>query len=410
MGSVEAEAAGVTREAVAAPAPPTPRVGVWGVFGTGNFGNEATAAGLLARLQREGMRPVLLCERPADAAAVHGVPAVLLGVPVTGAPGGGRFSRLWRVAANRARLLARAVARVRSLDAVVLAGTGSFERLGSGVWGVPFEMWSLAVACRVLRRPLVVLDVGAERLPRPLARAFVRGVAGSAAYRSYRDDASRNAMVVNGVDAHRDVVATDLAFGLDVTPPSTRQEDGTVLVGVMDYRGRDDTQGQEPSEGYRRRVVATVDDLRRRGLAVTLMGGDDADLAFARSLGLGDQVPLVAARTPQELVDVTGAADVTVATRYHTVIMSLLARTPVVSIGYGEKHRAVLLQLGLDDTHRDVESFDPREVAGLVDDLRARRDDLVPRIDDGVRAARARLDAQWPDVARVLTARRGARA
>lgn len=410
MGSVEAEAAGVTREAQVAAPLPAPRIGVWGVFGTGNFGNEATAAGLLARLRRDGMDPVLLCERPTAAAAVHGAPALRLGAPVTRPHGDGRLSRLWHAAANRARLLAGAVARVRGLDAVVLAGTGSFERLGSGAWGVPYEMWSVAVACRVLRRPLVVLDVGAEHLPRALARAFVRSVARSAAYRSYRDDASRHAMVVNGVDAHGDVVATDLAFGLDVAPSRARHEDGTVLVGVMDYQGRDDTQGHGPSAEYRRRVVVTVDALRRRGLSVTLVGGDDVDLEFARSLDLGDQVPLVAARTPQELVDVAAAASVTVATRYHTVIMSLLARTPVVSIGYGEKHRAVLLQLGLDDTHRDVESFDPREVAALVDDLRARRDDLVPRIDEGVRAARARLDAQWPDVARLLTSRRGARA
>jgi polysaccharide pyruvyl transferase WcaK-like protein len=140
---------------------------------------------------------------------------------------------------------------------------------------------------------------------------------------------------------------------------------------------------------------------------VTLVGGDDVDLGFARSLeGLPPHVTVVEARTPEELVALTGRAVVTVATRYHSVIMSLLAGTPVVSIGYGEKHRAVLLQLGLEDTHRDVETFDPVEVVAMVEDQARRHDEIRARISSGVADARERLDAQWPAVEDVLLARR----
>ncbi|KZM79378.1 polysaccharide pyruvyl transferase family protein [Cellulosimicrobium sp. I38E] len=385
---------------------PTVRVGLWGVFGTGNFGNEATLSALLQRFAPAPLVPVVLCERPDEARARHGVEAVALG-PVVERSRAGRWGRLVGTARDRAGLLVGAVRTVRDLDAVVLAGTGCFERLGSGAWGVPYEIWALSLATRLRRRPFVVLDVGAETSPRATARAFVRSAARSARYRSFRDESSRSSMVAIGAAAPDDVVATDLAFGLDLRSAPPPAAERSLVLGVMAYRGRDDSQGADPEAAYRARVLRLVRLLDEAGWHVTLVGGDDVDLGFARSLeGLPPHVAVVEARTPEELVALTGRAVVTVATRYHSVIMSLLAGTPVVSIGYGEKHRAVLLQLGLEDTHRDVETFDPVEVVAMVEDQARRHDEIRARIASGVADARERLDAQWPAVEDVLLARR----
>jgi polysaccharide pyruvyl transferase WcaK-like protein len=102
-------------------------------------------------------------------------------------------------------------------------------------------------------------------------------------------------------------------------------------------------------------------------------------------------------------------ASVVLATRYHTLIMALLAGTPTVSIGYGEKHRAMLRELGLPETHVDIEAFDPAQVADQLTELADRQPELTARIDSAVAAAKVRLDRQWHDVASALAVRKDRR-
>jgi polysaccharide pyruvyl transferase WcaK-like protein len=384
-------------------------VGAWGVFGTGNFGNEATLRAFLDRLDGERYEAVILCERPDAATALHGRRARLLGSPAV-VVARGRLARTRGVIANRLALLRNAFRVVGELDAVALVGTGGLERYGAGAFGTPFDMWALALAGRALGRPVLLLDVGIEVLPSRFARLFARGVARGSRYRAYRDEQSRaNAAAMGMHGAAGDPVVTDLALGLPRPTPVAR--DGRlIVVGVMDYTGRAD-QGGEVATRYRERLAALVGALRRDGSRVRLVGGDEVDLRVAEEIaGRFDDPEVSVARggTPESLMAAMRAASAVVATRYHTVIMALLAGTPTLSIGYGEKHRAMLRQLGLPALHFDVESFDPEQVAAQTMRLAAQQPDLTPRITAAVDAASDRLDAQWPTVERVLSARAGA--
>ncbi|MGA0567145.1 polysaccharide pyruvyl transferase family protein [Rathayibacter sp. KR2-224] len=388
------------------------RLGIWGVFGRGNFGNEATLTAFLERLDADVYEPVLFCEDPAVASALHGIPATSLGRPVEGRARSG-LHRVLSAGLNRLHLLRGAISAARSVDVVVVAGTGGLERYGSGAFGTPFEIWALAKGSSLMRRPFVLLDIGVEVLPRRLARFFVRGAGSAASYRSYRDAVARSSMVVNGLHkAASDAVVTDLAFGLEPAR-SAAAEHPTVALGVMDYWGRDSSH--ETSEAVHKRYAAQLTALTRefqsRGYQVRLIGGDDGDLEFAHvlSAGLADGTPVVEARSPDELVAEMSSAHVVVASRYHTLIMALLAGTPSLSIGYADKHRAILDQLGLPGQHRDIESFDAHEVADAATALAAERTTWTERIDAAIDAARERLDQEWDQVARVLTPSRKAR-
>ncbi|MGN6205862.1 polysaccharide pyruvyl transferase family protein [Humibacter sp.] len=390
---------------------PRIRVGLWGVFGRGNFGNEATLAAFLERLNSDEYDPVLFCEDPAAASALHGIPALSLGRPVEGRARSGLHG-VASAGVNRLRLLRGALAAARSVDVVVVAGTGGLERYGSGAFGTPFEIWALGRGSRMARRPFVLLDIGVEVLPRKLARFFVRGAGKSADYRSYRDSTSRANMIVNGLhEAASDPVVTDLAFALR-PPRSAPAAVPTVALGVMDYWGRDSSHetSEAVHKGYTAQLITLTRAFQSRGYAVRLVGGDDGDLGFAHLLAasLTDGTPVVEARSPDELVTEMSAAHVVVASRYHTVIMGLLAGTPVVSIGYGDKHRAILDQLGLRYEHHDIESFDAHEVAEAAMRLASERSELTTGIDEAVDAARERLDAQWRDIEPVLLATRKA--
>jgi polysaccharide pyruvyl transferase WcaK-like protein len=379
---------------------PRIRVGIWGVFGRGNFGNEATLAAFLDRLDPERYEPVLFCEDPEVASALHGVPARSLGRPADAR--GSRLTRIVSTAANRLRLLRGSIDAARSVDVVVVAGTGGLERYGSGAFGTPFEIWALGRGSRIARRPFLLVDIGVETLPRRLARSFVRGAGRSADYRSYRDASSRASMVASGLrSAASDPVVTDLAFALRLERAPLAAEP-TVALGVMDYWGRESSHetGEEVHARYEARCVELVREFQSRGWRVRLIGGDDGDLEFAHRLAttLADDTPVIEARTPQELVTEMSAAHVVIASRYHTLIMALLAGTPAVSIGYADKHRSMLLQLGLPDEHRDIETFDAVDVAATAAALADRRPELTGQIDEAVAAARGRLDAQAPIV------------
>lgn len=387
------------------------RVGVWGLWGYGNYGNEATLAAFLTRLGDQEYRPILLTEAPKEAARLHQLSARNIGPAFVDA-GGGLVRRALRIAGNRIGYLRAAFALVAELDAIVVPGTGGLERYGSGAFGTPFEMWALGVASRLRRRPFVLLDIGVEHLPRRLARRFARGALRAATDCSFRDEPSReNALAMAGrVRGGR--VATDLAFGLEPRLAPNRDA-RRVLLGVMDYWGRDSrSDASAARESYLHRLSALVTLLGEHDRDVELVAGDAVDLRMARQLAEHTGTPLVIheASTPEALTELLSSAHVAVATRYHTLVLALLSGTPAVSIGYGEKHGALLRQLGLPEHHRDIEGFEPTEVAELVLRAAADFDRLSPRVLAGVAAARDRLRVQWPEVDRAMhDERNGAR-
>ncbi|GAB3392818.1 polysaccharide pyruvyl transferase family protein [Humibacter soli] len=384
------------------------RVGIWGVYGRGNYGNEAALSAFLEQLDRRTYSPVLLTEAPESASRLHGVPALRLGNAVSSS--GHSVWRMVTTMVNRLGYLAAAIRAAGRLDAIVIAGSGGLERYGAGSFGTPFEVWSLAIACQVRRKPFILLDIGVEYLPRRLARVFARHAVRAATYRSYRDEASRtNARAMARTSALDDIVVTDMVFALDPQQASVRDSD-KIIVGVMDYWGRDSLlSAADAHEAFVVRCVALIEDLIGRGRTVELVGGDDGDLEMARLVDErvdGAGLVIHRAETTSELTKVLSSAPVVIATRYHTLIMALLSGTPTVSIGYGAKHPSMLRQFHLPETHRDTESFDPAEVAELAikeaDDFATTSPLILSAVDD----AKDRLNAQWPSVHRAMAARK----
>jgi polysaccharide pyruvyl transferase WcaK-like protein len=365
------------------------------VFGHGNYGNEATLEAFLGQLDPARFTPLLLTNDAEAAGALHGVAARMVGGPVNGRSG--RFGRV----ANRAGYLAGAFRAVRDCDAIVIAGTGGLEH--AGAFGTPFEIWSLALASRILRRPFLLLDIGVDAHTSAAARFFARNAARLAAYRSYRDEQSRDNMAANGFRGN-DPVVTDMAFALRPTMSAERDE-RRVVVGVMAYS--DDGAGS--GERYTDRCAELVASLLDRGLEVVVAVGDAEDIPAARTVVdrfAGRPVSLSPAKTPSELTALMSSAAGVVATRYHTLILALLARTPVVSIGYSAKHQAMQEQFELPSAHLLSGEFAPGDVVTLVDAMLADASSLQQTIDKGLAQAEDRLAAHWPVVLETITSGR----
>ncbi|MFI6768063.1 polysaccharide pyruvyl transferase family protein [Streptomyces sp. NPDC050355] len=332
------------------------RVGVFGLLGSGNLGNDGSLEAVLGYLRAEHPEAVVdaLCGGPEVVATRYRIPATLL-----------HWYRGEYRTASRAGAIAgkglgklvdavRTAAWVRRHDVVIVPGMGVLEAtLPLRPWGFPYALFLLCASGRLLRTRVALVGVGAAPIANRPTRALVRWSARLAAYRSYRDAQSRDAMREMGVDTARDEVYPDLAFALPTPRASTPSgPPGPVCVGVMDFHGGNDDRARADEihrrylDGTTRFVRALVED----GRPVRLLTGDECDAPVAAAILDAVDSPLVTAAEACSLADLmkeTAAADTVVATRYHNLICALKVGTPTLALSYAAKSDALMDRMGL---------------------------------------------------------------
>ncbi|MDO0910620.1 polysaccharide pyruvyl transferase family protein [Streptomyces sp. DT2A-34] len=329
------------------------RVGVFGLLGSGNLGNDGSLEAVLGYLRAEHPEAVVdaLCGGPEAVAARYGIPATRLHWYR------GEYRTASRAGAIAAKGLGKLVdvfrtaAWVRRHDVVIVPGMGVLEAtLPLRPWGLPYSLFLLCASGRLLRTRVALVGVGAAPIGNRPTQSLVRWSARLASYRSYRDTQSRDAMRAMGVDTARDEVYPDLAFALPTPPAGTPS--GTVCVGVMDFHGGNDdrARGEEIHRRYLDGTTAFVRALIADGRQVRLLTGDACDAPVVTAILDAVDSPLVTAAETASLADLmkeTAAADTVVATRYHNLICALKVGTPTLALSYAEKSDALMDRMGL---------------------------------------------------------------
>ncbi|MFD3437090.1 polysaccharide pyruvyl transferase family protein [Streptomyces sp. NPDC058685] len=336
------------------------RVGVFGLLGSGNLGNDGSLEAVLGYLRAEHPEAVVdaLCGGPEVVASRYGIPATRLHWYR------GEYRTASRAGAMVAKGLGKLVdafrtaAWVRKHDVVIVPGMGVLEAtLPLRPWGFPYSLFLLCATGRLFRTRVALVGVGATAIGDRATRALVRRSARLAAYRSYRDTQSRDAMRAMGVDTARDEIYPDLAFALPT--PSTGGPDGLsvppgpVCVGVMDFHGGNDDRARA-EEIHRRYLDGTtrfVRALAEDGRPVRLLTGDECDAPVVSAILDAVDSPLVTAAEAATLADLMkemAAAESVVATRYHNLICALKVGTPTLALSYAAKSDALMDRMGLD--------------------------------------------------------------
>ncbi|RNG22218.1 polysaccharide pyruvyl transferase family protein [Streptomyces botrytidirepellens] len=331
------------------------RVGVFGLLGSGNLGNDGSLEAVLGYLRAEHPEAVVdaLCGGPEVVAARYDIPATRL-----------HWYRGEYRTASRAGAIAgkglgklvdavRTAAWVRRHDVVIVPGMGVLEAtLPLRPWGFPYALFLLCASGRLLRTRVALVGVGAAPIGDRPTRALVRWSARLATYRSYRDTLSRDAMRAMGVDTARDEVYPDLAFALPTPSARTSGPPGPVCVGVMDFHGGNDDRARAEEihrrylDGTTRFVRALVED----GRPVRLLTGDACDAPVVAAILDAVDSPLVTAAEAASLADLmkeAAAADAVVATRYHNLVCALKVGTPTLALSYAAKSDALMDRMGL---------------------------------------------------------------
>jgi polysaccharide pyruvyl transferase WcaK-like protein len=368
-----------------------PKVGLFGLLGSGNSGNDASMETVLAYLRDAHPDAVVdaLCGGPELVRSSYGIDAALVSwyQRFEGRPT--RAPAAFLKVAGKGIDAFRIASWVRRHDAVIVPGAGALETtLPQRAWGFPYALFLLAASGRLFGTRVALVSVGADLINKRATRWVSNATARLVSYRSYRDAYSRDAMKQRGIDTSSDLVCPDLVFGVP-TPPYEPGDPRLVGVGVMAYYGGNDDR--KTADQIHSRYVETMTNFTRwlidNDYRVRLFGGDKKfDVAIAEKIqasllewrpGLDpSRVTVAAVSTYPELIQEMAPVGLVVATRYHNVMCALKLGKPTISLGYSRKFISLMSDMGVGEFHQFADSLDTDRLIGQFKELEARREEL----------------------------------
>ncbi len=397
-----------------------PRVGLVGLLGSGNIGNDASLESVLAYLSAEHADATLdfLCSGTDEITARYGVPAAPLhwySTEIKGTPG------IRVLAAKSVKVplgiiidAFRTASWVRRHDVVIVPGMGALETtLPLRPWHTPYSMFLVAAFGRLFGTKVALVSVGTNDIRQRFTRRLVTAAAGLAYYRSYRDIFSRDAMRRMGLDTSGDPVYPDLAFALPV-PCNATVLAGSVGVGFMDYHGGNDDrlQADELHASYVEKMKSFILWLVDNGHPVRLFTTDVHDERIMREViaDLHDQRPdldpsqLIAEPvfSVDELMRQTATVDTVVASRFHNVLFALKLAKPALSVGYSAKFGALMAEMGLAEFCQSADSLDVGRLREQFTELESRSAQLRQTVTERSAANALLLNHQFARLSAML--------
>jgi polysaccharide pyruvyl transferase WcaK-like protein len=373
------------------------RIGLFGLLGSGNIGNDASMVSVLTYLRKAHPDAVIdaMCSGPQQLHDLHGVDSI----PIFWYQY--HDFRKLRVAAPILKVLGkgfdvvRTAAWVRRHDVVIVPGMGVLETdLPINPFGFPYAIFLLSACGRVLGTKVALVGVGANVIKQRATRWFFAKAAQLATYRSYRDDFSRQAMRTMGVASQSDDVSPDVAFGLPLTA-SRPGDAATVAVGVMDFHGSNDDRAQAAQiySRYLDSMTRFTAWLVAQGWTVRLIVGDatwDTRVAHEIVARVADRLPSLdpdritaqPISTVAQLVEALASARFVVAARYHNVILALRLNKPTIAVAYAHKHEVLMSDMHLSRFIQHATSIDVDQMIAQFNELEACSDSLIRTISE----------------------------
>jgi len=407
------------------------RVGLFGILGAGNIGNDAQMESVLRYLKADHPDAALdaMCTGPERLKEAYGIEAIPMhwqwrwdraaGAEPTARPRTAR-RKVRAAAVGITGMVVDAIrigSWVRRHDAVIVPGAGVLEAtLPIRPWGIPYSMFLLCASGRIFGTKVALVCVGANDINKRPTRWLSTAAARLAFYRSYRDTLSRDSMTRRGLDTRSDPVYADLAYGTPVEPFSVGDA-RTVGLGVLEYYGDNDDRkrASELHAAYLEKIKIFVRWLVDSGHRVRLLVGDStagsddcvvreiiASVRLYRSDLDPDTVTAEPMSTFADLMTEMARVGTVVATRYHNVICALRLAKPTISIGYSAKHVALMSDMGLSEFCQDADALDVELLIKQFLELEERSGELASVVADRFEARARRLSEQFSELSGAL--------
>ena len=433
------------------------RIALFGHFGAGNLGNEATLRAMVYNLRKQlpSAEISCVCSGPERTASEYSISTSPIRAPlpiwklssVSGAaddPEGSSSGPVCEAAAEARRspkvltgfrtplricakpLLEayrwfKAIAALKQKSSLIMTGTGML-----GDPSLHYEIFRWAVAAKLCRCKLLFVSVGAGQIRRPLSRWFVKGALKLADYRSYRDSSSKDYLEAIGLDVKNDSVYPDLAFSLPrtVVPADygAGRRGAVIGVGLVDYYGASyyganrSANDQAAYDDYLGCVACFVAAMLRRNYAVRILIGDFVwDQGVRQGLrgalkerGVtydDSQIIDTPASSVDELLLQLSSLDIVVSSRFHNLVLALMLKKPVFAVSYhAEKFQPLMEGVGLSEFYHDIDHIDVDELIEKVIRLAENAPTISVQTTRQTESYRAALDEQYERMLKVFSA------
>jgi len=394
------------------------RIGLFGHFGRGNFGNDSTLQAMVYHLRRviPNAEITCICTGPEAVAAAYKIKAEPISDVVV---------QPWKVRSSAVKLVRRLLIGIpcelyrwfrgfmilRGTHVFIIAGTGLLTDAYS-LWGSgPYNVFKWSVAAKLCRCKLLFVSVGAGPVYGVIGKWLVKSSLSLADFRSYRDEASMQYVKSMGLLEDGDQVYPDLAFSLPedlISNISTSNRQRRVVgLGLMNDPGRYaiDRPDNAVYRGYLDSLAVFVKWLLAHNWDVRLLIGDVGDrpttqefrsLLKTRSViceeGRIIEEPIASA---ENVLSQLAATDLVVATRFHNALLALLLNKPVISISFHHKCSSLMSRMGLSEYCQDISELNGDTLIELFCKLEKNAAILKPMIRQRAEECRKALDDQY---------------
>jgi polysaccharide pyruvyl transferase WcaK-like protein len=391
-----------------------PRVGLFGLLGSGNIGNDASVEAIMRFLRTEYPDATVdaMCmgwKRMRDRYGIMTTPFQWQQEHVRPGWSGKAVAALGKVIDGF-----RTAGWVSRHDVVIIPGMGILDpTLPLNPWGVPYAVYTLAAWGRFFGAKVALVAVGADKASSKTTQWLYNQTAGLAAYVSFRDESSRQVLEGEGVDVSGFSVHPDLVWTIPVTREEP-EDPKLVAVGVMTYRGgqADRDRTAEVYASYTESVAEFTRWLLDSGHDVRLFYGDEVDkpalekiLAEVRSSRPGlapERLTPYYATTYEEVTGLLGPVAAVVATRLHNLIFALKLAKPTIALSYARKIDSLMADLGLSEYCVPAGSIDVEALKALFTDVEARRPEISREVGKVVAKRSRDARAQLTELSRAL--------
>jgi len=295
-------------------------------------------------------------------------------------PAARRIASFLRLALREIRHGFRAHRLLEQTDLLIMSGGGQIDDYWGGPFGQPYALFKWASLAKFTHTPVVFLSVGVCSLRARLSRHLVFRALRLAAYRSYRDQGSKN-LLHDASFTRSDPECPDLAFshprgGWPATtagiPTPPRLAVGISPITYLSPHGWPE-HNPDIYERYLQTLSEFAEEVLGAGHSVVLFTSAWQDRFGVRDLqgkldssprrdSWGDRLRQAIPSCADDLLTEIARMDAVVASRLHGIILSHLLSKPVLALSYDRKVGAHMEAMAQERFCLDLHDFTLAEV------------------------------------------------
>jgi polysaccharide pyruvyl transferase CsaB len=334
------------------------RVGIIGNYGHDNNGDEAILSGILTQLNTLGIRKgeiVIFSNNPSNTESRYNIKAV----PILHKKGNFILSVLHTVK--------QSFKIMKDLDLLIIGGGGllmDMYKRDAPLYST-LGLLGYYAKCRV-----VIYGVGAGPITTKAGKFFIKTLANKADSISVRDVKSKELLKDIGIRKEIDIIG-DPAFAIEpVRKRSKTNELKKVAVTAVPYFSKQYWPQRDDSkyEAYVKGMAQNLDELiEKKGATVTFFSTKyPQDVEVTREIyDMMTYKQFVRIKGenlhPDEIVKLCAEQDLIIGTRLHSLILSVVASTPVLGVGYHHKVEHFLQALGKEEHFVEIGALQEKD-------------------------------------------------